>query len=249
MILGIDIGNTCIVMGILDDINSYKKVRINTHDDKISEALHVYDKYKIDDIIISSVVPSVEVDLGVLCVIIFGITPKYVKSTDKSNITIKINDPSSLGADLYTAVIAAEYLYSTPFIVVDLGTATKILVVNDKKEFLGGAISAGVVTSLNNLISSAELLNDLSFNDDLNVVGNDTLSCLGSGTLIGTACMIDGMIDRIINEVNLNNPTVILTGGLSNKVLKYINHDVILNEDLLLIGLKVIYDTNYRKEA
>ncbi len=242
MILGIDIGNTSIVCGVIDDLNNNPIIRINTHN--IDDYIKLTNFNSITDIIISSVVPSVNDEITKILKECYNLEPIFVSNTMKSNISIKIKEPLTLGSDLFVDCVSAVNKYNTPIIIIDLGTATKILVVNDNKEFIGGSIAPGVNTSLNSLINKAELLDNNSFKEELSVVGDDTSSCLGSGVIIGTACMIDGMIDRIIKDKELNNPSIILTGGLSKHINKYLKHKVILDDNLLLDGLLVLYRLN-----
>jgi len=125
----------------------------------------------------------------------------------------------------------------------DLGTATTIEVVEPENVYVGGVIIPGVRTSLDALISKAAQLPGISLEQPKKVIGNNTVDCIRSGMMYGTAAMIDGMIDRMEEELG-HSATLIATGGLAQFITPLCKHTIILDKDLLMKGLNIIYKKN-----
>ncbi len=248
MILLFDVGNTNIVMGIVENnkiIDTYRFItNSNMTEDEYYNKFEIIIKQRhIDGIAISSVVPLVDHTLVSMSNKYFNIDPLVVAPGVKSGVKIKIENPKQLGADLLCDAVGAKSYYQETCVIVDLGTASKFIVVNKNNEFLGGAIAPGIMTSYNNMINSAAKLSNTNVIIPSKVIGNDTQSCIQSGLINGFASMIDGMINKIKNELK-EEPKILLTGGLAKLISPVIETEVDYRPNLLLEGLLVIYNKN-----
>ena len=161
----------------------------------------------------------------------------------RTGLNIKIDNPAQLGADLAAGAVGALAKYSMPCIIIDLGTASTISVLGKNGEFLGGAIAAGIKLTLEALTSKTAQLPMVSIEAPSHVIGSNTADCMKSGLVIGAASMIDGMITRIERELK-ETATVVATGGLAPEVVGFCDREILLDDDLLLDGLKLIYQKN-----
>ena len=253
MILGIDIGNTNIVVGLLDEKNIKMSNRISTDKSKTSfelfsqfENMLEFFKVDINQIeggIISSVVPELTNQVSKAVVHLINKAPLIVGPGIKTGLNIKIDNPQTLGSDRVADAVAAIEEYKTPLIIVDMGTATTISVIDKYKNHIGGMIIPGIKTSLNALSSHASQLPYISIEAPKKLIGKNTIDCMKSGIVIGNAAMIDGLIDRIEEDLD-EKATVIATGGLSKVIIKHSKKDIIYDENLLLKGLYYIYQKN-----
>lgn len=255
MLLAIDIGNTNIVIGCLKDDEIVFKARIATDRTRTSDQYGVeiknmleafgVSREDIDDCIIASVVPPVfnSVQTGVLKVI--GKQPMVVGPGLKTGLNIHVDIPSQVGSDLIVAAVAALVEYPAPLVLIDLGTATTIEVIEPENVFIGGLIFPGVMVSLDSLSSHAAQLPGISLDKPKKVIGKNTVDCMRSGMMYGTAAMLDGLIDRIAEELG-HESTIIATGGLAQFVIPLCKHEIILEKELLLKGLNIIYKKNKR---
>ena len=255
MLLAIDIGNTNIVIGCLKDDEIVFKARIATDRTRTSDQYGVeiknmleafgVSREDIDDCIIASVVPPVfnSVQTGVLKVI--GKQPMVVGPGLKTGLNIHVDIPSQVGSDLIVAAVAALAEYPAPLVLIDLGTATTIEVIEPENVFIGGLIFPGVMVSLDSLSSHAAQLPGISLDKPKKVIGKNTVDCMRSGMMYGTAAMLDGLIDRIAEELG-HESTIIATGGLAQFVIPLCNHEIIQEKELLLKGLNIIYKKNKR---
>lgn len=253
MILAIDMGNTNIVIGCIDDEKTYFVERLST--DKSKTALEyavgfktVLELYsinieKIDGAILSSVVPPLNRVIVEAVEKIIGKTPYVVGPGLKTGLNIKMDNPKTVGSDLIVDAVAGIKEYGAPLIIIDMGTATTMSVVDKDANYIGGIIAPGVRLSMEALASNAAQLYRVSLESPNKVIGKNTIDCMRSGLLLGTACTIDGMIDRIEEELGYKT-TVVATGGLSKVVIPLCKHDIIVEDDLLLKGLNIIYDKN-----
>ena len=255
MLLAIDIGNTNIVIGCIRDDEIVFKARIATDRTRTSDQYGVEIKNMveaygvqlkdIDDCIISSVVPPVfnSVKTGVIKVI--GKQPMVVGPGLKTGLNIHVDVPGQVGSDRIVIAVAALAEYEAPMILMDLGTATTIEVVEPENVYMGGVIVPGVMVSLDALTSRAAQLPGISLDKPKSVIGRNTVDCMRSGMMYGTAAMIDGVVDRI--EEELGHPsTLIATGGLAQFITPLCKHKIILEKELLLKGLNIIYKKNKR---
>jgi type III pantothenate kinase len=251
MILCFDIGNTNIVLGIVENkkiINTFRFVTnaTLTEDEYYHKIQNVTQGIKIEGVIISSVVPALDNIFNIMIKKYFNISPLFVGPGMKSGLKLKIEVPKSLGSDLLCDAIGAVTKFGGPVIIVDLGTATKVIVVNDKNEYLGGAIAPGMVGSLNSLIDSAAKLSHTALVKPEKVIGNDTTTCIQSGMIYGTASMIDGMVNKSIEELKLDNIKVVLTGGLADLIKDVLTIKFVHEPNILIEGLINLYYKNVK---
>ncbi len=253
MILTVDIGNSNINFGVFEGDEIRFVARIATDAAKtefeyagaIDGALSIYgiEKSDITGAIISSVVPQINTVMRCAIKLLYGIEAILVGPGVKTGINIHCDNPASVGADIICACVAAHYLYGSPSLVVDMGTATKMMVMNDKGAFIGVSIIPGVLVSLDALARRTAQLPMISLDAPKNVVGKNTADCMKSGVIFGNASMVDGMIDRICEEVGTSLP-VYATGGLSSVITPYCKHKITYDEYLVLKGLNIIYQKN-----
>lgn len=253
MILTVDIGNSNINFGAFsgDEIKFVARIATDTakteyeYAGAISNALSIYgiDKGKISGAIISSVVPPLNTSMKRAIKLLYEVEPILVGPGVKTGINIHCDNPSSVGADIICACVAAHYLYGSPSLIVDMGTATKMMVMNDKGAFIGVSIIPGVLVSLDALSKRTAQLPMVSLEAPKCVVGKNTADCMRSGVVFGNASMVDGMIDRICDEVGASLP-VYATGGLASVITPYCKHKITYDEYLVLKGLNIIYKKN-----
>ena len=251
MLLAIDVGNTNIVLGVLDGKELVTSGRLSTNinqtDEEYAMKLSSYFKLHgiegIDSAIISSVVPALIGTLKTAVKIATGVNALVVGPGVKTGLPIKIDDPAQLGADLVVGAVAAKEKYPCPIIIFDLGTATTRSVIDRDGNFLGGIITTGVKTSLNALATGTALLPQIDISAPKKTIGTNSIDSMKSGAVIGTAAMLDGFIDRFENELG-EKATVVITGGLGASIAKNCNHDIIIDNDLLIDGLRIIYEKN-----
>lgn len=253
MILAIDIGNTNIVVGCIDDQKTYfierlSTVRTKTELEYAVDLKTVLDIYHIqgsdiEGCIISSVVPQITNTAKLAAEKILKKEVMVLGPGVKTGLNILMDHPAQLGADLVADAVAGLNEYPVPFIVIDMGTATTVSVVNSKKQYIGGMILPGVRVSLDALTAHASQLSGISIDAPKHVIGKNTVECMKSGVLYSSAAALDGIIDRVEEELG-EKTTVIATGGLAKKIVSHCKKDIILDEDLLLKGLLVIYEKN-----
>ena len=253
MILTIDIGNTNIVLGGFDDEKLRFISRISTdtkktdaeYATKLKSILSLYgvDESEVSGAAISSVVPILTQTMANAIKIVFNVKAVIVGPGIKTGINLLADNPAQVGADLICACVAAAKLYTTPVLIIDMGTATKSMLVDESKSFTGVSIMPGVEISLKALTGGAAQLPQISLVPPKKLLGTNTIDCMRSGIIYGNAAMLDGMIDRIGDEVK-SELTIGATGGLSRSIIPYCRHDVILDDDLILKGLLIIYNKN-----
>lgn len=255
MLLAIDIGNTNLVIGCFRGDELKFKARIATDYSRTSDQYGVEIKNMmevygvrvsdIEDCIISSVVPPVfnSVRTGVWKVI--GKQPMVVGPGLKTGLNIHVDVPSQVGSDRIVIAVAALAEYKAPLILMDLGTATTIEVVEPENRYLGGVIFPGVKVSLEALSSRAAQLPGISLDKPKQVIGKNTVDCMRSGMMYGTAAMIDGLVERMEAELG-HECTLIATGGMAQFITPLCKREIILDKNLLLKGLNVIYKKNKR---
>ena len=162
----------------------------------------------------------------------------------KTGINILADDPSQAGADLVAASVAAANLYELPCFVIDLGTATKINVIDESGAFCGCAIAPGVGISLEALSARTSQLPAISLSTPKKAIGTNSIDCMQSGVVFGTAAMLDGLCDRMERELGKKVKSFVATGGLSGEIIKSCNHQMIYDPELILKGLRIIYEKN-----
>ena len=192
---------------------------------------------------ISSVVPTINYTIEHMCRDYFHLEPRLLVPGMKTGLSIVINNPAQLGSDLVVGAVAGIQEYSLPLIIIDMGTATTLSVINRNKQYLGGIIMPGVGVSHDSLIARTAQLPKIALEPPKHVIGKNTIDCIKSGLLFGTACSLDGLIDRI--QAELGEPcTVVATGGLATVIVPLCKHPMILDDDLLLKGLMILYHRN-----
>lgn len=253
MILAIDIGNTNIVLGCVDKEKTYFIERLSTIktkmeleyaiDIKMVLDIHGINPAKLEGAIISSVVPQITNVVKEAAEKILKKKTLVVGPGVKNGLNILMDNPAQLGSDLVADAVAGIAEYEPPLIIFDLGTATTVSVIDAKKNYIGGMIYPGINVSLNALTANASQLQGISLDAPRRIIGRNTIECMKSGVLHSSAASLDGIIERL--EEELGQPaTAIATGGLAKKVVPYCRKKVILDDDLLLKGLQVIYDKN-----
>jgi type III pantothenate kinase len=253
MILAIDIGNTNIVIGGIDEQKTYFIERLSTVHTKteleyavdIKTVLDIYhiNKSEIEGCIISSVVPQVTNVARLAAEKILKLEVMVLGPGIKTGLNLKIDNPAQLGADLVADAVAGVAGYPLPLIVIDMGTATTASVIDEQKNYIGGMILPGVGVSLDALTARASQLSGIGIEAPKHVIGKNTIECMKSGVLYSNAGAIDGIIERIEEELG-KKATVVATGGLAKKIVPYCRRKITLDEDLLLKGLLIIYRKN-----
>ena len=255
MILAVDIGNSNILVGCVDD---GKTICVENLSSDMGLApveyalriksimdIHGIEMGDIEGCAVSSVVPQLTPVISEAVFKLLGKKPLIVGPGLKTGLNIRIDDPAQLGSSLLAYSVAALEEHEPPLIVVEMSTATTFCTVNRQRQYVGGVICAGVRTSLDSLVSSAALLHQVGIEMPQNVIGRNTADSLKSGMIYGTAACIDGIIDRIETEMN-ESCTVIATGKFAPLVTPHCKRKIIIDDGLILKGLKVIYEKNRR---
>lgn len=253
MILIVDIGNTNIVVGGIDREKIYFIERLSTNRTK-TELEYAIDFKSLMDIhrlapeqfeggIISSVVPQITRIMKVAAEKILKKKVQILSPGSKTGLNIKIDNPAQLGSDLVADAVAGVNLYPVPQIIIDIGTATTLCVLDEKKNYVGGLILPGPMISLDALTARASQLSGVSMEAPRHIIGRNTLDCMKSGIINGNAAAMDGLIERIEEELG-RKATVIATGGLAKCIIPYCKREILLDDELLLKGLYIIYCKN-----
>jgi type III pantothenate kinase len=253
MILAIDVGNTNIVLGGVENDKDIFTVRLASDRNKTADQyaldiqgiLNMYhvDPSDIEGGIISSVVPYLQTVIPQAVKILTGIDIMVVGPGIKTGLDIRTDNPGAVGSDLIVGAIAAKAKYKLPIAIVDMGTATTVSVIDEKGSYLGGMIIPGLWVSVNALSSLAAQLPNIDLTGKAKVLGTNTVECMRSGSLIGCAAMLDGIIDRVEAELGMS-VSAVLTGGVSPLVAPYCNRKFHLEPDILIRGRQLIYEKN-----
>ena len=253
MLLALDVGNTHVVVGLMEGLQVRRSFRIATRRDSavgdyavaLSQLLELaeVDKRDVEQVIISSVVPPVTRALQGAAELLTGKAPLVVGQNVRCDLDVRIRQPETLAADLLTAAVGALDLYRPPLLLLDMGTATTISVLDADGAFRGGAILPGANLSLAALAGGTALLPDTPLAVPEYAIGDDTLSCMQSGCVLGAALLLDGMIDRMTAELG-QEATVVATGGIAPVIAPACKHKMHMAGDLILRGLAVLYEQN-----
>ena len=253
MLLAIDIGNTNITLGVFKGDILIHSWRLSTEITRTEDELGIFIKnllreVQLHDIVHNVVISSVVVQLTELAKKAvekyLNIQALIISHKIKLNINLKTDNPGQIGADRIANACAAAFLYSTPVIVIDFGTATSFDIVNSNKEFVGGIITAGMKIQAEALSCRTSKLPKLNIEAPKTVIGKNTIEAMLSGIVLGHAAMIDGLINKCEKELGEKVYTV-ATGGYSSIISKYITRKFNnINPDLTLIGLKLLYSLN-----
>lgn len=254
MILAIDIGNTNIVLGTYEAHKRNFVARIRTSVEKTEDEYGVLvrsilrlrhqDPAELTGVIISSVVPPLTMVFKLAAGLLNAKAPVLIVGPGvKTGLDIKIDNPGQLGADLVSTAIGALEKYPMPAIIIDLGTATKICVVDKNRSFRGCSILPGISISLEALSGRTAQLPSISLEGDIKLLGTNSVDSMRSGVVLGAASMLDGMIDRYEAEMG-PFATVVACGGLVNAIIPHCRRNIIIDPTLLLDGLYAIYRRN-----
>ena len=257
MILTIDVGNTNVVLGCVENgaVISRSRLATNTSDLPNDYALKMRQSFAFDGVdymsfegaIMSSVVPQVNRAIRSAVRKLTGLECMIVGAGIKTGVNVKIDDPGTLAGDLITGAVGAVSLYEPPIIIVDMGTATTIVAIDSEGAYIGGAIVPGVNLSFEALSQGTSLLPNISIEAPKKCIATNTVDSMKSGAVFGTASMIDGMIDRMEEELG-GGATVVATGGIARFVLPMCRRKIEYDRDLLLKGLSILYENNRREK-
>lgn len=255
MILTVDIGNSNIVLGGVREDEILFEARLRTDSTKTSDEycidlkmiLEVYNVAAgdIEGAIISSVVPQVLNSMQTAIKKLTGRQSLVVGPGLKTGLNIKIENPAQTGADLVVGSVAALREHKAPLIVIDMGTATTMVVLDESGALIGGCICPGVKISMDALTGKTALLPGLQLDQPKKAIGRNTIDCMRSGIMMGNACMLDGMVERMEAELGMKT-TVIATGGIAKFIIPMCKTPIIYDKDLILKGLAALYRDNKR---
>jgi len=253
MILVFDVGNTNMVLGVLEGEKLLTHWRLRTDSMRTADEygmtlknLFEYqgiDQKNIKAVVISSVVPSLMMELEAMSEKYFHCQPLIVGPGIKTGLAIKYENPREVGADRVVNAVAGFHKYGGPLIIVDFGTATTFCVVNDRGEYLGGAIAPGIKISTDALVARASKLPRVELIKPKSLIGKNTVASMQAGILYGFVGQVEGIINRMKSELDMN-PTVIATGGLAGIIAEETDTIDIIDEFLTLEGLRLIYEMN-----
>lgn len=255
MILTVDIGNSNIVLGGVEGENIAFEARLRTDATKTSDEycidlkmiLDIY-HIPIDSIegsIVASVVPQVLNSIQTAIKKLTGMKCLVVGPGLKTGLNIAIENPAQTGADLVVGSVAALREHKPPLIVVDMGTATTMVVLDQNGSLVGGCICPGVKISLDALTDRTSLLPGIQLDQPRKAIGRNTIDCMRSGIMMGNACMIDGMVERMEAELGCKT-TVIATGGIAKFIVPLCKTPIVYDKDLIVKGLATLYRENKR---
>lgn len=253
MLLVIDIGNTNIVFGVYDNDTLINHWRLSSAIQKtvdenaiLLNSLLFFEKIKLSDIdsaIISCVVPPMLIPFEIVCRKYIGIRPIVVEPGIKTGMPILYENPQEVGADRIVNAVAGYDKYKKSLIIVDFGTATTFDYVTPKGEYVGGAIAPGIMISLDALFGRASKLPRVELIKPKSLIGKNTVHAMQSGIIYGYVSLVDGIVNKMKEEVK-TNPYVIATGGLSSFIFKESQTVDEVDEMLTLRGLKILYQKN-----
>ena len=253
MLLALDLGNTHLTAGVFRGEELICEFRLATDHHRTGDqyavdllamlTLHDLKATDIHGAILGSVVPSLDAALCAAVKTGTGADMLIVGPGIKSGVNIRIDNPAQLGADLLVGAVAAIHKYGTPCVVWDMGTATTVSVVDQTGVFRGGAIMPGMATSLDSLVSRASLLPNIRLQAPARVIGTNTVDSMRSGSVFGTAAMLDGMCDRIEEELG-TSAKIVVTGGLGSEIAACCRRETVYDAYLLLDGLRILYERN-----
>jgi len=256
MILAIDIGNTNIVLGVFDNNKIVFRERMSSNQKttdleyavmvKTALEMNKVSVETITGVVLSSVVPSITNTFKRAIEKLTDVRTIVVGPGVKTGLRILIDDPGQLGSDLVVDAVAGIAEYPVPQIIIDMGTATTFSVIGSDCSYLGGVISTGMAVSAEALFNKTSQLPRISFDKPKRVIGKNTVECMKSGIMLSTASSIDGMIERLEEELG-EKCTVIATGGLASVVTPLCKREIILDDDLMLKGLAIIYNRNLER--
>ena len=255
MILTIEIGNSTITLGGVEGEDIRFECRINTDRVKTSDTycidlktlfeIYGIDLNAIEGVIISSVVPQVLNSVRTAIRKLLNTEPLVVGPGIKTGLDIRLENPGQMGSDLVAADVAALAEHKPPLIVIDMGTATTITGLDPNGAHLGGCVCPGVKISLDALTGKTSLLPGIQLDSPRQALGRNTADAMRSGIMFGTAAMLDGMIDRFMEETGWEF-TIVATGGMAKRIVPLCRHKIIYDRHLIIKGLAKLYRDNTR---
>ena len=258
MILTVDIGNSNIVIGGVREDEILFEARLRTDATKTSDEycldvkslMEVYgvDVAEVEGAIIASVVPQVLNSFHTAIKKLTGKTALVVGPGLKTGLNILLENPGQTGADLVVGSVAALREHKPPLTIIDMGTATTISVIDKTGAYIGGAIIPGVKISMDALTDRTALLPGLQLDQPKRAIGRNTVDAMRSGLMMGAACMLDGMIERMEEELGYKS-TVIATGGIAKFIIPLCHREMIYDKDLLIKGLVALYKENIKRKG
>ena len=253
MLIAIDVGNTQTVMGLYEGQELVDSWRLSTVRERTADEYRLFfsgllrqDGYRLEDVdgvALSSVVPTVKAAMiqvaeemisGPLVVIGPGV---------RTGMPINIDNPREVGADRVVNSVAAAHRYGTPVVSVDFGTSTNMDAVDSSGSYVGGAIAPGLEVSLNALISATAALRRVELTPPRAAIGKNTVEAIQSGLLYGHAGLVDGLVERLVAELGGTVP-VVATGGLASTIVPHCRSVEIVDSNLTLDGLRMIFEMN-----
>ena len=255
MILTVDVGNANIVIGVVNSEKILFDAKLRTDITKTSDEycidlkmlMEVYkiQPEQIQGAIIASVVPQVLNSMQSAVRKLTGKSALVVGPGLKTGLNIQIENPSQTGADLVASAVAALQEHKAPLIIVDMSSTTTMTVLDQNGTLIGGSIGPGVKMSLDALTDRTALLPGLQLDQPKKVIGRNTTDCMRSGVMLGAACMVDGMVERMEQELGYR-ATVIATGSIARFIVPMCRREIIYDKDLLVKGLAALYRENCR---
>ena len=253
MLLAVDIGNTNITLGVFEGEQLRATWRMAASVNQMSDEyatlllnlLHHrgLDTSDIKEVALCSVVPPLIATFGELFQRYFRISPLVVEAGVKTGVRIRMDNPREVGADRIVNAAAAHHLYGGPVITTDLGTATTFDTISKEGDYLGGAIAPGIVTATEALFARAAMLPRVELVHPKQAIGTNTIAAMQSGIIFGYVGLIEGIVARIQQELG-GKAKVVATGGYAELIAKETTVIDIVNPDLTLIGLRLIYLMN-----
>lgn len=254
MILAIDVGNTNIVIGGLEGDELVFSSRCSTDASKTADeyalilsgilSMRGISPKEIEGGILSSVVPALRQSLPVAVKILTGKDILVVSPDLKTDLTVRMDNPRQMGSDLLVDAVAAVAKYPAPMVIFDMGTATTMSAIDRNGNYVGGLIIPGLRISMDTLSGRTAQLPYINLEKPKSFIGKNTVDCMQAGALYSTAAMLDGLIDRAKDEFG-PDVTAVITGGLAGLVVPLCRREIHLEPDLLLDGLRILYEKNH----
>ncbi len=255
MILAVDIGNTNIVLGCIEDDRILFEARmatdlIKTSDQYCAELKSILGLFdaeiaRIEGSIVSSVVPPVLNSFRTAIRKLTGRDCLVVGPGIRTGLNIRMDNPAEVGSDLIVAAVAGIARYGMPLLLVDMGTATTITAVDRSGAFVGGCICPGVKISMEALTGRTAQLPGIALDEPKRAIGKNTHDCMQSGIMFGAAAMLDGLLDRMERELG-GEVNVVATGGIARFVVPLCRRKIVLDRGLMLEGLNLLYKRNFK---
>lgn len=253
MLLAVDIGNTNITLGVFDGdkLRTTWRVATGIHrmaDEYASLLLNLFDRRgiaapQIKEAAVCSVVPPLVTVFEEVCHRYLKVSPLIVQAGVKTGVRILIDNPREMGPDRIVNAAAAHHLYGGPLIVIDLGTAITFDTVSKEGDYLGGAIAPGIAIATEALFNRTAMLPRIELTAPKKAIGKNTVAAMQSGIVYGYVALIEGMINRIRQELE-GEVKIIATGGYAELLAQETSVIQEVNPDLTLIGLRLIYEMN-----